>query len=177
MQLVSKGTSKKRLKKDITLPRLQLLAVTAWGVRAANFIASELMIISLKWVLWFDSTCVLHWLRTCKPLPLFVVTNISFFVMCHLKKTLQIFLHRLSLHHKVQGIHTVLKQSHFQQILIFSMLNEVLTCLKSPSIYYITCLIKTHPMIYLLSAVLERRPFKGDGSCKAQRVKNPYKHF
>ena len=47
MQLVSKGTSKKRLKKDITLPRLELLAVTT-GVRAANFVAYELKITPLK---------------------------------------------------------------------------------------------------------------------------------
>ena len=47
MRLVSKGTSKKGLKKDITLPRLELLAVTI-GVRAANFVTGELKIISLK---------------------------------------------------------------------------------------------------------------------------------
>ena len=62
MRLVSRGTNKKRLKKDITLPRLELFAVTI-GIRAANFVASELKITSLKRVLWTDSTCVLHWLK------------------------------------------------------------------------------------------------------------------
>ena len=71
MRLVSKGIHKKRPKKDITLPCLELLAVTI-GVQAANFVASELKITSLKQILWTDSTCVLHWLKTCKPLPLFV---------------------------------------------------------------------------------------------------------
>ena len=47
MRLASKGTSKKGLKKDITLPRLELLAVTI-GVRAANFVTSQLKITSLK---------------------------------------------------------------------------------------------------------------------------------
>ena len=47
MRLASKGTNKKRLQKDITLPRLELLAVTI-GVQAANFVASELKIVSLK---------------------------------------------------------------------------------------------------------------------------------
>ena len=63
MRLASKGTSKKRLKKDITLPRLELLTVTI-GVRAANFVPSELKIASFKRILWIDSTCVLHWLKT-----------------------------------------------------------------------------------------------------------------
>ena len=62
MRLVSRGTNKKRLKKDITLPCLELFAVTI-GIRAANFVASELKITSLKRVLWIDSTCVLHWLK------------------------------------------------------------------------------------------------------------------
>ena len=71
MRLASRGTSKRRLKKDITLPRLELLAVTI-GVRAANFIASQLNITPLKRYLWTDSTCVSQWLKTSKPLSLFV---------------------------------------------------------------------------------------------------------
>ena len=76
MRLVSEGTNKKRLKKDITLPRLELLAVTI-EIRAANFVASELKITSLKRVLWTDSTCVLHWLKTSKPLSLFVENRVK----------------------------------------------------------------------------------------------------
>ena len=42
------------------------------GVRAANFVASELKIASLKRILWANSTFVLlHWLKTYKPLPVF----------------------------------------------------------------------------------------------------------
>ena len=77
MRLASKATSKKRLKKDITLTRLELLTVTI-GVRAANFVASELKIASLKRILWADSTCVLHWLKTHKPLPVFVDNQVKF---------------------------------------------------------------------------------------------------
>jgi len=55
----------------MTLPRLELLAVTI-GVHAANFIRKELKIPSLKRTIWTDSTCVLCWLRTDKPLSLFV---------------------------------------------------------------------------------------------------------
>ena len=76
MRLLSRGTNKKRLKKDITLPRLELLAVTI-GIRAANFVTSALKITSLKTVLWTDSTCVLHWLKTSKPLSLFVENRVK----------------------------------------------------------------------------------------------------
>ena len=61
----------KKPKKEITLPHLELLAVTI-GVRAANFVTRELKIPSLKRTIWTDSTCVLYWLRTNKPLSLFV---------------------------------------------------------------------------------------------------------
>ena len=76
MPLASKDTSKKRLKKDITLPQLELLTVTI-GVQAANFVASELKIASLKQILWTESTCVLHWLKTHKPLPVFVDNQVK----------------------------------------------------------------------------------------------------
>ena len=64
------------MKKDITLQRLKLLAITI-GIRAANFVASELKITSLNRVLWTDSTCVLHWLKTSKPLSLFVENRVK----------------------------------------------------------------------------------------------------
>ena len=47
------------------------------GVRAANFVASELKIALLKRILWTDSTCVLHWLKTRKPLPVFVDNRVK----------------------------------------------------------------------------------------------------
>ena len=64
MRLVSKSSNK--LKKDITLPRLELLAVNI-SIRAANFVARELT----------DSTCVLHWLETSKPLPTVLLLKIE----------------------------------------------------------------------------------------------------
>jgi len=57
MRLVPKNSNK--LKKDIILPRLELLAVKT-GIRAANFATREQKLPSLRWVLWTDSTCVLH---------------------------------------------------------------------------------------------------------------------
>ena len=53
-----------------------MLAVTI-GVRAANFVAKELKILLTKRILWTDSTCVLHWLKTNKPLPLFVENRVT----------------------------------------------------------------------------------------------------
>ena len=76
MRLVSSGTSKKKSRKEITLPRLELLAVTI-GVRAANFVAKELKVTLMKQILWTDSTCVLHWLKSNKPLPLFVENRVK----------------------------------------------------------------------------------------------------
>jgi len=64
MKLVSKSTNK--LKKDLTLPRLELLAVNI-GIRAANFVVRELRLPSLRRILWTNSTCVLHWLKANKP--------------------------------------------------------------------------------------------------------------
>ena len=56
MRLVSKSSNKKGLRGNITLPRLELLAVTI-GVRAANFVVKELKLTPLKQILWTDSTC------------------------------------------------------------------------------------------------------------------------
>ena len=75
MRLVSKSNNKRGLK-DITLPRLELLAVTI-GVRAANFVVKELKVTPLKQILWTDSTCVLHWLKSSKPLPVFVANRVK----------------------------------------------------------------------------------------------------
>ena len=76
MRLVSKGSNKKGLRGNITLPRLELLAVTI-GVRTANFVVKELKVTPLKQILWTDSTCVLHWLKSSKPLPVFVANRVK----------------------------------------------------------------------------------------------------
>ena len=75
-RLTSSGKSKGKSKKEITIPRLELLAVTI-GVCAANFIAKESKFSFIKKILWTDSTCVLHWLKTTKPLPLFVENRVA----------------------------------------------------------------------------------------------------
>ena len=38
------------------------------SVRAANFVAAELKVTITERILWTDSQCVLHWLKTRKPL-------------------------------------------------------------------------------------------------------------
>ena len=63
MRLVPVSSDKGKTKKEITLPRLELLAVTI-GVRAANFVSKELHIPLVKRTIWTDSTCVLFWLNT-----------------------------------------------------------------------------------------------------------------
>ena len=68
MRLTPVMSGKGKKCKDITLPHLELLAVLI-GVRASNFVIK--LSIS-KRVLWTDLECVLHWMKTTKPLPLFV---------------------------------------------------------------------------------------------------------
>ena len=68
--------AKKRRTKDVTIPRLELLAVLI-GVRAANFVLRELEMNISKRILWSDSQCVLHWLKTRKPLSMFVENRVK----------------------------------------------------------------------------------------------------
>ena len=75
MRLVPTGKGKSKLKK-LTIPRLELLAVVI-GVRAANFVARELRLNISERILWTDSQCVLHWLKTKKPLSVFVDNRIK----------------------------------------------------------------------------------------------------
>ena len=79
MRLVPTAREKKRKYiKHLTIPRLELLAMLI-GVRAANFIVKELGIEISERILWSDSQCVLHWLRTKKPLSVFVENRIKNF--------------------------------------------------------------------------------------------------
>ncbi|MCP4486958.1 MAG: hypothetical protein GY820_06515 [Gammaproteobacteria bacterium] len=69
--------SKARLSpKDVTLPRLELLAMLI-GVRAAKFIKMELKMSNLSCHLFSDSECVLKWLTTTKPLSVFVNNRVK----------------------------------------------------------------------------------------------------
>ena len=69
-RLVPVNKRKNKCKKW-TIPRLELLAVLI-RVRAANFVAAKLKVPIIERILWTDSQCVLHWLKTRKPLPIFV---------------------------------------------------------------------------------------------------------
>ena len=62
--------------KEFTTPCLELLAVLI-GVRAVNFVMKELRLNISKRILWTDSQCVLHWLKTRKPLSLFVENRVK----------------------------------------------------------------------------------------------------
>lgn len=76
IQLVLKGLKNKT--REITLPHLELLAVTI-GVWAANFVIKEFnnSPLLMKRTLFTDSACVLHWLMSNKPLPLFVENRVK----------------------------------------------------------------------------------------------------
>jgi len=69
-------SGKGKSKKEITLPHLELLAVII-GVRAANFVTKELHNPLVKHSIWTDSTCVFFWLKTNKPLSLFVENRVK----------------------------------------------------------------------------------------------------
>ena len=58
-------------RKQVTLPRLELLAVVI-GVRVINFVTSEFKLLITKRMLFTDSECVLHWIKTTKQLPVFI---------------------------------------------------------------------------------------------------------
>ena len=64
------------------------------------------------------------------------------------------------MHHKIQGVNIALQLPRIQQILVFSTLTEILTCVKSPSISHTNYLITIHPMIYLLTIILGEIPFQ-----------------
>ncbi len=64
------------IKQNVTIPRLELLAMLI-GYRMLVFLHEEIQIHIGKFFIWSDSTCCLHWLRTSKPLARFVERRIS----------------------------------------------------------------------------------------------------
>lgn len=67
----------KRLGKGkVTLPRLELLAVVI-GVRAISFVTHEIKLPISKRIVFTDSECVLHWVKTTKQLPVFIQNRIN----------------------------------------------------------------------------------------------------
>ena len=74
-RLVPVAKGRKKCKK-LTVPRLELMGVLI-GARAANFVAAELKLPLMERILWTDSQCVLHWLKTKKPLPVFIENRVG----------------------------------------------------------------------------------------------------
>ena len=62
--------------KETSLPRLELLAVLI-GARSINFVEKSLQLDIKKKILWTDSQCVLHWLKSQKILSPFVQRRIN----------------------------------------------------------------------------------------------------
>ena len=85
--------TKQQGKGKVTLPRLELLAVVI-GVRAISFVTNEIKLPISKRMVFTDSECVLHWVKTTKQLPVFVLERkqILYFDMFHPIKTQQIML-------------------------------------------------------------------------------------
>ena len=61
---------------ETTIPRLELLAVLI-GVRALRFVMREFHLPTSGLTLFTDSICVLHWLKTSKPLSVFVANRVK----------------------------------------------------------------------------------------------------
>ena len=61
---------------QISLPRLELLAVLI-GVRAIEFVTRELKLPVTKRMVFSDSECVLHWIKSTKQLPVFVQNRVK----------------------------------------------------------------------------------------------------
>ncbi|MCP4490541.1 MAG: DDE-type integrase/transposase/recombinase [Gammaproteobacteria bacterium] len=62
--------------KSITLPRLELMALVL-GVRAIDFVKTQLKIAVQKIQVFSDSQCVLKWITTTKPLSTFVSNRLK----------------------------------------------------------------------------------------------------
>lgn len=68
--------------KTISMPRLELLAALI-GVRSINFVESQLKLTISEKILWTDSQCVLHWIKTKKPLTTFVENRVKEIQSCN----------------------------------------------------------------------------------------------
>ena len=62
---------KRRKNKELIIPWLELLAVLI-GIRAIKFVTKELRLKISRRILWTDSQGVLCWLKTKKPLSVFI---------------------------------------------------------------------------------------------------------
>ena len=62
--------------KQLSIPRLELLGVLI-GTRCLNYVTQHLQVPLTERILWTDSQCVLHWLKSHKPLPVFVQNRLK----------------------------------------------------------------------------------------------------
>jgi len=77
MRLAPCNVRKKKPQQRLaSLPRLELLAVVI-GARATMFVAQELRLCVSKRMIFTDLQCVLHWLKSNTPLPLFVQNRVN----------------------------------------------------------------------------------------------------
>ena len=63
-------------KNSMSIPRLELLALLI-GVRSLNFISKQLGMQSCKKIIWTNSQCVLNWIKSKKPLSVFVQNRLK----------------------------------------------------------------------------------------------------
>ncbi len=70
--------SKTRLspKPKFSIPRLELMA-SVIGVRSLNFVETQLHLKIDAKILWSDSQCVLHWIKSTKPLSVFIENRVK----------------------------------------------------------------------------------------------------
>ena len=60
----------------MSIPRLELLALLI-GIRSLKFVSKELKLEGTKITVWTDSQCVLNWIKTKKPLSVFVRNRLT----------------------------------------------------------------------------------------------------
>ena len=76
VRLVPVGRGKRKPGRHLTIPRLELLAILI-GVRASKFVLKHLKLEVSSWIVWSDSQCALQWLKSTKPLSVFVENRIK----------------------------------------------------------------------------------------------------
>ena len=60
----------------MSIPRLELLALLI-GIRSLKFVSKELKLEGTKITVWTDSQCVLNWIKTKKPLSVFLRNRLT----------------------------------------------------------------------------------------------------
>ena len=68
--------SRVKSKKKMSIPRLELLAALI-ATRCVKFVSKELGLINTQKIIFTDSQCVLHWIKSTKPLSVFVRNRIK----------------------------------------------------------------------------------------------------